>query len=159
MNFNFTEEMGSVQLCPGLVIGEAEPSTLPLIPYVMSEFTLVMSSNYRFSFNLYRYVEFGYLLTRDSGTGNFVVEYGELHVLSKAKFDPAIDPTSYSLPNLLVGQQKLVTDANIGVDLSVMTDETTLNTDPQWGISYKITSATPLYFPYLRMFITKMLPT
>jgi hypothetical protein len=151
--------MGSVQLCPGLLIGDTEPSTLPIIPYVMTDFTLVMSSNYRFSYNQYRYVEFGYLLTRDSGTGDFIVEYGEFHVLSKAKYNPAIDPNSYSLPYLLTGQQKLVTDNNIGVELGVLTDETTLNTDPQWGISYRITTATPLYFPYLRMFITKMLPT
>lgn len=142
-------ELESVTLNPGLKAGlDVSPEDPPQTPSVMPSFVLVPSLEYRFGYYDYRYLLLGYLLERN---GSY--ESGQFEIISNA---PAVDPQTevFTQPTLWTRKiTNILTGSSLGVDLGVAYDSA-LSEDgyKRFGITFKITSATPAVFPTLRMF-------
>jgi len=146
-------DLGTVSLIPGLKTGATEPSSLPSTVTVMASPIIVASKKYIFSYNAFRLLRLGYVLERN---GNY--EHGEFFIYSKAVYKTALDPATYAIPTLATTQTILQTDGSINVSLGVATDSSSLSSDPSFGITYRITNASPNVFPTLRVYIVKGLP-
>jgi hypothetical protein len=142
-------ELEKVTLHPSLIAGyNLNIDDLAQTPSVMSSFVLVPSLAYRFGYFDYRYLLLGYLLERN---GSY--ESGQFEIISNAAED---DPKTevFSQPTLWTRKiTNILTGASLGVDLGVAYDSS-LSEDgyKRFGITFKITSATPAVFPTLRMF-------
>lgn len=142
-------ELEAVTLIPGVIAGiEVNPDDLPASPSLMTNFEPVPSLEYRFGYYDYRYLLLGYLLER-----NGLYESGQFEIISNA---PAVDPQTevFVQPTLWTRKiTNILTGSSLGVDLGVAYDSA-LSEDgyKRFGITFKITSATPAVFPTLRMF-------
>ena len=147
--------LGWVWLQPTITQGnESTPPTyLPVPPSVMSSFSLVPSSTYRFEYTSVRYAKMCYLLER-----NAVYEAGELTVIhnlpaattTSSEAVPPSYPLPFTPPTIITGQTATVGSVgSLGVTFSFIHDASTSGATAKFGLGFKITSATPAYYPRL----------
>lgn len=153
LNEYLLPDLGTIKLIPGLKVGSTEPSTIPSTVTVMGSAKLVASKKYRFSYNYFRFLRFGYILER-----NGKYEHGDFFITSKAVYKESVDPNNYTIPSIFFGQTTMYSEGSLGVTLGAMTDPDSLKSEPGFGITYQITNASPNVFPTLRMYMIKGLP-
>lgn len=154
LNQYILPDLGIVTLNPALTTGNNPPDLDMPPPSVMASFALVASTTYRWKYNDVRHLKMGYVLER-----NGLYEAGEFNVVSKAVYQVALDPTTYTPAPLYLNQTVLLqADGSLGVSFSVITDSLSVS-EPQFGLAYKITNALPAEYPTLRVYLIKLLPT
>jgi hypothetical protein len=166
MQSTTNRSLGWTWLMPTATVGNemSPPSYSPTLPSVMPAFVLIPNTSYRFTYSSVRYARFCYLLERN---GSY--EAGELSVIhdlvivDMTHADEAVpppEPLPFTPPMITTGQTVSIGSVgSLGVTFSFMHDVSTSGADAKFGLAFKITNATPAFWPRLEAaYITAIEP-
>lgn len=127
------------------------PDDVEEAPSVMAEFFLVPSTDFRFEYKKIRSAKLSYLLERDgsycAGVFTFFHDLAvDLTTPDNENTQPPI-PDSFIPPNFFF--HRTTEGGNLGVEFSIMHDDTTSGSEEKYGLAFKITDADPPKFPKL----------
>jgi len=137
---------------------ETEPPVVSdSVPSVMTDFALVPSSEYRFSYAI-RAAKFGYVLERggsyETGVLSVVHDLPAINNAGGSEANRPAESAPFIPPGILFSHQVDI-GGPLGVDFTFMHDDTTSGSNEKFGLAFKITTALPAKYPALTLcFIT-----
>lgn len=142
---------------------ELKPSTAPVeeltppddveeIPSVMTDYALVPSNTYRFEYTNIRSARLSYLVERNGSycAGVFTL-FHDLAVDSTTSEDETTQPSvpaTFIPPNFYF-HRSIELGGDLGVEFSLMHDDTTSGSKESFGLAFRILQADPPKFPKL----------